>query len=136
MRRALAACVRGATAIEFALLAPVFLLLLFGIIEVGRLLWVKQVLTEASFSAARCAALGTTACKAASDVQAFAAARALRWGLKLDSAQVGYTASTTCDGNAGMVQVTVSYAFASPLSGFLTMLPATVQGRGCFPKLS
>lgn len=135
MRRGLASDPRGATAIEFALLAPVFLLLLFGILEVGRLVWVKQVLTETAFSAARCGALGAP-CQAASDVQSFAAARALRWGLKLDATQIGYTASTACDGNAGMVQVTLSYAFASPLTGFLPVLPATVQAHGCFPKLS
>lgn len=134
MRRRLAWDARGATAIEFALLAPVFLLLLFGMIEVGRLVWVKQVLTEASYSAARCAALAAP-CKAASDVQGYAAARALRWGLKVDGAQVVYTASTACDGNAGMVQVTISYAFASPLTGFLPALPATVQAHGCFPRL-
>ncbi len=135
MRRALARDARGATAIEFALLAPVFLLLLFGILEVGRLVWVKQVLTETAYSAARCAALAAP-CKAASDVQGYAAARALRWGLKVDAGLVDYTASTACDGNAGMVQVTVSYSFASPLSGFLPALPATVQAHGCFPRLS
>ncbi|WP_010544108.1 TadE/TadG family type IV pilus assembly protein [Sphingomonas elodea] len=125
----------GATAIEFALLAPVFLALLFGIVEVGRLLWVKQVLTETAYSTARCAALAAP-CKAAADVQSFAAARALRWGLKLDAALVAYAPNITCDGNAASMQVTISYGFASPLTGFLPMLPTTVQGRGCFPKLS
>lgn len=135
MRRVLASDTRGATAIEFALLAPVFLMLLFGIIEVGRLMWVKQVLTETAFNAARCAALAAP-CKAASDVQGYAATRALRWGLKVDGTLVDYTASTTCDGNAGMAQVKISYTFASPLSGFIPMLPDTVLAHGCFPKLN
>lgn len=134
-RRAFASDRAGATAIEFALLAPVFLVLLFGIIEIGRLIWVKQVLTEAAYSAARCAALAAP-CKAAADVQSYAAARATRWGLKVDAAQIGYTASTTCDSNTGSVQVTMSYRFASPLTGLLPALPATVQAHGCFPKLS
>ncbi|NJB96318.1 hypothetical protein [Sphingomonas trueperi] len=42
----------------------------------------------------------------------------------------------TCDGNAGAVQVTIRYAFASPLSGFIAALPPSVQAHGCFPKLS
>ncbi len=125
----------GATAVEFGLLAPVFLLLLFGIIEVGRLLWVKQVLTEAAYSTARCAALASP-CKTQSDVQSFATARGRRWGLRVDSSLIGYTASTTCDGNAGSVQVTLRYNFASPLSGFIAALPREVLAHGCFPKLS
>jgi Flp pilus assembly protein TadG len=136
MRRyALLADRAGATAIEFALLAPVFLLLLFGIIEVGRLVWVKQVLTEAAYSAARCAALASP-CKTQSDVQSFATARGLRWGLRVDASLIAYVASATCDGNAGSAQVTIRYNFASPLSGFIAALPRDVQAHGCFPKLS
>lgn len=135
MRMSLREAVRGATAIEFALLAPVFLMLLFGIIEIGRLIWVKQVLTETAFSAARCAALASP-CKTTADVQSYAVARGLRWGLRVDGSQTAYTASTTCDGNSGSVQVTIQYAFASPLAGFLRALPTSVQAHGCFPKLS
>lgn len=125
----------GATAIEFALLAPVFFMMLFGIIEVGRLVWVKQALTETAYSAARCAALASS-CKTQADIQGFATAHGLRRGLRLNAALVSYNASTTCDGNAGAVQVTIGYAFASPLSGFIAALPSNVQAHGCFPKLS
>ncbi len=125
----------GATAIEFGLLAPVFLLLLFGIIEVGRLLWAKQVLTEAAYSAARCAALASP-CKTQADVQSFATTRGRRWGLRVDSGLIDYAANATCDGNAGSVQVTIRYAFASPLSGFIAALPRDVLAHGCFPKLT
>jgi Flp pilus assembly protein TadG len=134
-RRPLASDAAGATAIEFALLAPVFLLLLFGLIEVGRLVWVKQVLTETAYSAARCAALASP-CKTASDVQGYVVARGLRWGLQISASQAGYTASTTCDGNSGSAQVTIQYTFASPLAGFLPVLPTSVQAHGCFPRLS
>ncbi|WP_294258158.1 TadE family protein [uncultured Sphingomonas sp.] len=125
----------GATAIEFALLAPVFLMMLFGIIEVGRLLWVKQALTETAYSAARCGALASS-CKTQNDIKGFATAHGLRRGLRLNSALVSYNASTTCDGNPGAVQVTIRYDFASPLSGFIAALPSSVQAHGCFPKLS
>lgn len=125
----------GATAIEFALLAPVFFMMLFGIIEVGRLVWVKQALTETAYSAARCAALASS-CKTQADIQGFATAHGLRRGLRLNAGLVSYNASTTCDGNAGAVQVTIGYAFASPLSGFIAALPSNVQAHGCFPKLS
>lgn len=44
---------RGAATVEFALIAPVFLLLVFGIIEFGRMLMVQQVLTNATREGAR-----------------------------------------------------------------------------------
>ena len=46
----------GSAVIEFALLAPIFLLFVFGIIEFGRVMQVKNVITNASREAARAAA--------------------------------------------------------------------------------
>lgn len=48
---------RGAAAVEFALVAPLFLLLVMGMIEFGRALMVQQTLTNASRSGAREASL-------------------------------------------------------------------------------
>jgi Flp pilus assembly protein TadG len=48
---------RGAAAVEFAVVAPIFLLLVFGMIEYGRMVMVQQVLTNASREGARCAVL-------------------------------------------------------------------------------
>jgi Flp pilus assembly protein TadG len=44
---------RGAAAVEFAIVAPVFLLLLVGMIEVGRAVMVQQVLINAARVGAR-----------------------------------------------------------------------------------
>jgi hypothetical protein len=44
---------RGGVAVEFAILLPVFLILLFGIIDFGQALYMKQVVTNASRAAAR-----------------------------------------------------------------------------------
>ena len=53
---------RGAAAVEFAVVAPIFLLLVFGMIEYGRMVMVQQVLTNASREGARVAVLdGSTA---------------------------------------------------------------------------
>ena len=48
---------RGAAAVEFALVAPVFFLLVFGLIEYGRMVMVQQMLTNASREGARHAVL-------------------------------------------------------------------------------
>ena len=48
--------------VEFALLAPIFFLFVFGIIEFGRVMQVKNVITNASREAARAAVFeGSTA---------------------------------------------------------------------------
>jgi hypothetical protein len=48
--------------VEFAVVAPVFLLLVFGMIEYGRMVMVQQVITNASREGARVAVLdGSTA---------------------------------------------------------------------------
>jgi Flp pilus assembly protein TadG len=48
---------RGASAVEFAIVAPVFFLLIFGMIEYGRLVMVQQILTNAAREGARRAVL-------------------------------------------------------------------------------
>ena len=48
---------RGAAAVEFAVVAPVFFLVVLGIIEFGRMIMVQQVLTNAAREGARIAVL-------------------------------------------------------------------------------
>ena len=48
---------RGVAAVEFALVAPVFFLLIFGMIEFGRMIMVQQVITNGSREGARIAVL-------------------------------------------------------------------------------
>jgi Flp pilus assembly protein TadG len=48
---------RGAAVVEFAIVAPVFFLLVFGMIEYGRMVMVQQVITNASREGARVAVL-------------------------------------------------------------------------------
>lgn len=44
---------RGASAVEFAVVMPVFVLMVFGMIEIGRAVMVQQVLVNASREGAR-----------------------------------------------------------------------------------
>ena len=51
----------GAAAVEFALIAPIFFLMIFGMIEFGRMVMVQQVITNSSREGARIAVLDGTA---------------------------------------------------------------------------
>ena len=57
---------RGAAAVEFAVVAPVFVLLVFGMIEFGRMVMVQQMLTNAAREGAR---LGVIEGNTTADVQ-------------------------------------------------------------------
>src|SRR5690606_472052 len=48
---------RGAAVVEFALISPLFFLLILGMVEYGRLVMVQQILTNASREGARMAVL-------------------------------------------------------------------------------
>lgn len=66
---ALAADRRGATALEFAIVGSVFMLLSLGVIQAGLLLWTKDTLQSVAVLTARCAAIASPACP---DPQQFA----------------------------------------------------------------
>lgn len=51
---------RGAVVVEFALVAPLFLLMILGVIEFGRAVIVQQLLTNASREGARIAGYEST----------------------------------------------------------------------------
>nr|WP_321512831.1 TadE/TadG family type IV pilus assembly protein [uncultured Pseudodesulfovibrio sp.] len=48
---------RGLASIEMALLLPIFMLLLIGIMDVGRLYWIQSVVRDAAFEGVRAAIL-------------------------------------------------------------------------------
>src|SRR5689334_712117 len=48
---------RGAAAVEFVLVLPVLLLIIFGIVDFGRMLYAKITLTQAAQASARAAAI-------------------------------------------------------------------------------
>jgi Flp pilus assembly protein TadG len=63
---------RGAAAVEMALIMPVFLMLVFGIIEFGRAMMVSNMVTNAAREGARMAILdGSTNADVTSAVQTF-----------------------------------------------------------------
>jgi Flp pilus assembly protein TadG len=105
---------RGAAAVEFALVAPVLLLLLFGVVEYSQALSAQATLSSAAREAARTMAL-------TNDVgQAKAAAQASDGTLNLATTAITVSPST-CTGasTTQLVTVTIAYRqnFASGLVG-------------------
>jgi Flp pilus assembly protein TadG len=70
---------RGAAVVEFAVVAPVLILLLLGMIECGRMIMVQQTITTAAREGARSAIVeGNSATTATTSVQSFLAGTGIR----------------------------------------------------------
>ena len=110
---------RGAAAVEFALVLPVLLLVLCGIIDFGRALHAQVVLTQAAREGARLAALG----------EADAITRTLDAAGTLSAVEVDVTACPTNLASAdAVVTVTHQFTFVTPIGGGIG--PITLIGRG------
>lgn len=117
----------GATAVEFALTAPIFIALIFGIIECALALWTQFGLQYGAEAAARCASVNTTTCSSASATASYAASNAL--GLTVPAST--FTLTTPSCGN--LVQASYVYTFVTSYFGTPKV---TLKAQSCFPSSS
>ncbi len=122
---------RGAVAIEFAIVLPVLLVLMLGIMDVGRLMWTYSTITRATQAAARCFAIKAAGCATATETQNYAVTQV--WGLTIDAST--FTVSTPACG----AQVSASYTFAfvipwfDPVSPFGSSNSMPLSAVACYP---
>lgn len=123
---------RGAVAVEFALLAPVLIMLLLGIMEFGRAYNVQMSLTNAARESVRSMAISTSATSvSAKQAAALAAANnAITFGATLTSANMDFNPSN-CSVPPGTVvpQITVTVRYTlSTMTGIAG--PFVITGKG------
>ena len=122
---------RGATAVEFALVLPILLLLILGIIEFGRAYHLQTTLSNAARDSVRVMALqdSVTAARSTAKVSAQLS--------DLDDSMIDVTPEDGCSSataGPGLASVTIRYPF-SLVSGFLPVDDFTLTGKGtmrCF----
>jgi Flp pilus assembly protein TadG len=126
---------RGTVAVEFALVLPVLLLIVFGIIDFGRALNAQIVLTGAAREGVRLAALGYPSAA----VQARVAAAAP------DLSGVTVTVAASCPPGAGptadaVVNVSYSFSFITPIGAVASFVggaglgaPIAMTAQGVMP---
>lgn len=100
---------RGAIIVEFAILAPIFLIMVIGIIDFGRLFWIKSTMQFAVEETARYAMVNSDA--TTDDLEAYAEGEASTLS------GITFTASTsTSDGiNFRTISASYSYSFMIPI---------------------
>lgn len=115
---------RGATAVEYALILPVLLFLLLGIMDVSRWAWVQATLEYATAAAARCASINTTECGATAQIQAYGAARA--HGMSIPASSFTVTAAAC----GRRVSASTPFSFITPWIGPQGL---TLSADACYP---
>jgi Flp pilus assembly protein TadG len=113
----------GVTAVEFALISPVLLLLLMGGIEGGRMLWAENSLQYAVERAARCAVVTPSVCGTAAQVQTYAAS--VDYGQNVSASAFSLT-TASC---GTLVSASLSY---TPLFPIVTNV--TLTASSCRPS--
>lgn len=113
---------QGAAAVETAFVLPLAILMLFGLVETGRLVWTQAALDYAVQEAARCASVRPGQCGADADVAKYAAD-------KVSALRVPASAFAT-DRIACGVQVTATYDFKLLVPNILPSAP-TLTAQAC-----
>ena len=114
----------GSSAVEMAVVLPVALLFVIGLLEFGRIIWTQTTLDYAVESAARCASINSNLCGNAAAVQSFAVRAAA--GLAVTTSN--FSLSTPSCGS--LVSASLPYNFAVP---WLFPYSLTLTSSACFP---
>jgi Flp pilus assembly protein TadG len=115
----------GATALEFALTAPIFLAMILGSVTLGLGLFTQVALQHGVEMAARCATVNTSVCGSSSSIQTYAVQQSL--GLSPPSST--FTVSAPSCGN----QVQASYPIKLNFATF-GRRDITLSASSCYPK--
>jgi Flp pilus assembly protein TadG len=130
---------RGAGAVEFALLAPTFLMFLFLLLDGGRMMFAKQSLNELATATARCMATKQATCADPSSTRNWAVSRGLaRGNLQLTSNNVTINTAATCGGVSNMIQATISMPWKKGAMMLLpqSVAPGSLTATACFPTIT
>jgi Flp pilus assembly protein TadG len=125
-RRATRPDTRGAAAVEFALILPVLMLIVVGIINYGDMLSVRQSVSQAASEGARAAAVTTDSDKAAAGRKAVDDALAAQ-GQKCTAACSVTVAACSNEATKQCATVKVVIAYKGLIPGFGLILPNTLS---------
>lgn len=110
----------GASVVEFAVIAPVIFVILFGIIEVGRAFMVLHLLSEVARESARYAVVTEGTNDSTTNIQTYAAARLSAFGLNTANTPAVYvndSNSTDLSAASGPIQQTGASNFGKYTKG-------------------
>jgi Flp pilus assembly protein TadG len=127
---------RGTAAIEFAFVVLPLMLLMFGSIEVSRLVWVQNAVHEAAISGARCMAIRAANCANAdvynaAETTLFIRQAASSWGLEIALTDIELKPASGCGKASGFSGVVIKHKFTSVL---LALSGYNLRAEACQPN--
>ncbi|MGH7258054.1 MAG: TadE/TadG family type IV pilus assembly protein, partial [Nitrospiraceae bacterium] len=105
---------RGAAAVEFAILLPVLMLILFGIIEFGMVMYSREIITNASREGARTGIVQATAKPTAGQIQTVVTNYLTGTGIDPNQVTINITGVGLAAPNTLTVTVAYPYNFFVP----------------------
>ncbi len=119
----------GAVAVEFALVLPIFLMLVFGIVEFGRAYNIQVSLSEAARETARYTAIHSSeAGFSAANAKAVGISAAPSVALAPANIQIAYSSGTACAaGQSVVVTINVVTPYLTGLPGLIPGMPANLN---------
>lgn len=129
IRRSLLHDLRGASSVEFALVAVLFLIVTFGIIWLGFSMWSRNALQFVANTTARCHAIASPQCP---NVREFAVDLASRWVFSnvIKSEDVTVGARVACGTSPGVFSKVVITASQNVTPFF----PLRISAQACHPS--
>lgn len=115
---------RGATMVEFALVALPVLVFMIGIMQTGYIVWADNLLHDSVDTAARCGAVQSTTFPCSGTDMASTANTVFR---PLTGATFGNNSSCSADGGAGLIGTYIVNFLAVTL---------TLTAQSCYPTIS
>lgn len=117
---------RGSAAVEFALVVPLILLLLFGLIDFGRLYWAKMSVVAASSEAVRAVALNASLTDA--EVKDRAATVASGWSASAITVSVTRCPTPIVATASAEVIVQLQFGYVTPIGKLFGTFGGTSLG--------
>lgn len=119
---------RGAAAIEFAVVLPLLMLLAFGLIDLGRAVWIQSTLNYAAQAAARCTAINSATCPTLAS-----------YAYGLSGVTVTATATCTITNSTGTslgvkASASVPFRYFFPLFARYSPTSGSLTATACYPK--
>lgn len=115
----------GSVAVEFALLLPVYIAFMFGIIEYGRMIWIRNSMEFATEQAARYGAITSGATTAT--IITYAGTQLIG----IDSSTVTFTVPTF---TSTTVQVRGTHVFSTVISAYVPVPVPTITVNATISK--
>ena len=133
-KRKFLSCRRGASAVEFAMLLPVFLSIIFGIVVFGSYFAVVHGVQQLAAEAARSSVAGLTETERGSIASTYVTSNAATYPL-INASKLSVNAATSSS-NANVFVVTVNYDASSMFIyslPFVPMPPSQVARSAAIP---